>query len=93
MNIAPKTAAGTGGAAIGGAISVIFLWLLQTIFPRVVVTNEVASAWTVIFSTIAAFVSSYSTHSLYLPTTPAGTSPVTVTLPQSPAATPPKGES
>lgn len=70
LNVSPKTAAGTGGAALGGSLAIVFLWALNAIFPHVVITNEVASSWVVIFSAICTFVSSYSVHSSYIPSQP-----------------------
>jgi len=73
-NISPKTSAATGGAALGGSLAVVFIWILQNINPHLTVTSEQVAALTVIFSSVAAFVGSYSVHSSYVasqPTPPA----------------------
>jgi hypothetical protein len=86
MNVAPKTASGLGGAGVGGAVSIVFLWMLQSIFPHLVISNEVAQAFSVIITAATGAVASYATHAVYLPTPPPGTSPITFTVPETPPA-------
>lgn len=51
---APSTTVQTGATA--GALSIIIVWLTGQIWPEVVVPGEVAAAFTLIISSVAAWV-------------------------------------
>lgn len=51
---APSKTVQTGAAA--GAASIIIVWLVTSIFPAVVIPGEVAAAFTVVISSVSAWI-------------------------------------
>lgn len=51
---APSKTVQTGAAA--GAVSIIIVWLVTAIFPAVVIPGEVAAAFTVVISSVSAWI-------------------------------------
>lgn len=51
---APSKTVQTSAAA--GAVSIIIVWLVTSIFPAVVIPGEVAAAFTVVISSVSAWI-------------------------------------
>lgn len=75
MSISPKATGATSGSVLGGALTIIGLWIFGLVEPKIVVPDEVASALTLIVGSVLAFVGAYVPHSVYIPAAPGPPNP------------------
>lgn len=71
MNVHPKVAAAVGGGTMGGAVSIVFVWALQSAFPHLVITDDVAQSFQIIFTGLVALASGWATNNPPNPPLPA----------------------